>query len=115
MDFFAAARTQLSLEYGCQPSDFLQNENLLTTSFLHPARRRYRNRPAFFQMATFGHCAVLTADPILHPFSRVIVASGTVGTTGSVGGSGLFCVFFFRLCLLYSVSDGAVYTRAAYS
>jgi len=70
MDFFAAAHTQLSLEYGCQPSDFHQNENILTTSFLHPQRRRYGNRPHFFQMATFGRCAVLTADPILHPFLK---------------------------------------------
>ena len=68
MDFFAAARAQLALEYGCQPSDFLQNTNILTTSVLHDGRRRYGNKPHFFQMATFGQCAVLTADPVLHPF-----------------------------------------------
>ena len=75
MDFFAAARAQLALEYACQPTDFLSDENLLTISSLHPQRRRYSNRPHFFQMATFGRCAVLTADPVLHPFLKEFMKS----------------------------------------
>lgn len=68
MDFFPAARAQLALEYSCQPKDFLQDENILTTARLYEGRRLYSNQPRFFQMATFGRSAVITADPVLHPF-----------------------------------------------
>lgn len=73
MDYRSAAREQLALEYGCAPEDFVKEENLLTLSQKHEGCRRYRSEPYFFQMATLGHNAVLTADARLHPFLRAFI------------------------------------------
>lgn len=58
----------LSLEYNCEPEDFLRPENVLTLSALREGRRRYSEEKSFFQMATLGQNAVITADGLLHPF-----------------------------------------------
>ena len=58
----------LALEYNCEPEDFLRPENVLTLSALREGRRRYSDEKAFFQMATLGQNAVITADSKLHPF-----------------------------------------------
>lgn len=58
----------LALEYNCEPEDFLRPENVLTLSALREGRRRYNDEKAFFQMATLGQNAVITADSKLHPF-----------------------------------------------
>lgn len=58
----------LALEYNCEPEDFLRPENVLTLSALREGRRRYSDEKAFFQMATLGQNAVITADRKLHPF-----------------------------------------------
>lgn len=52
----------LSLEYNCKPEDFSGTDNLVTVSELKEGRRRYGNKPYFFQMVTTGENAVITAD-----------------------------------------------------
>ena len=65
---FARLRELLALEYNCGPEDFLRRENLLTVPALNPGRRIYEDGPYYFHMATVGGNAVVTADPVLHPF-----------------------------------------------
>ena len=61
---------QLALEYNAQPADFTADGLTLTTPRLHPKRRVYTHEAPFFQMATTGRGAVVTADPVLHAFMR---------------------------------------------
>jgi len=58
----------LSREYNCAPEDFLIKENVLTAAKLSEGRRMYSEKPYFFHMVTLGGNAVVTADPVLHPF-----------------------------------------------
>jgi len=60
----------LALEYNCSASDFLQKENILTESKIKEGRRRYSSEKYFFHMGTLGGNAVITADPVLHPFLK---------------------------------------------
>ena len=61
-------RELLSLEYNCNPTDFLKEENVLTVSELHEGRRVYSAEKYFFHMMTTGGNAMITADECLHPF-----------------------------------------------
>ena len=61
---------QLALEYGCSPSDLTGGVNIITPSALRDGRRVYSHEAPFFQMATLGTGAVITADERLHPFLR---------------------------------------------
>lgn len=58
----------LSLEYNCEPEDFIKKENVLTISSLKEGRRKYSEKPYFFHMVTTGKNAVITADERLHPY-----------------------------------------------
>lgn len=58
----------LSLEYNCEPEDFMKKENVLTRSALREGRRKYSEKPYFFQMVTTGNHVVITADEKLHPY-----------------------------------------------
>ena len=58
----------LSCEYNCRPEDFSQEKNILTVSVNHPQARVYNREPAFLRIVTTGRNAVVTADPVMHPF-----------------------------------------------
>lgn len=58
----------LALEFNCDASDFIKNENLLTVSKIREGRRVYSPDKYFFHMVTLGDNAVVTADECLHPF-----------------------------------------------
>ena len=58
----------LSCEYNCRPEDFSQEKNILTVSVNHPQARVYNREPAFLRIVTTGRNAVVTADPVIHPF-----------------------------------------------
>lgn len=58
----------LSLEYNCEPDDFIKKENVLTISALKEGRRKYSEKPYFFHMVTTGNNVVITADERLHPY-----------------------------------------------
>lgn len=60
----------LSLEYNCSPEDFGKAENILTESVICDGQRRYSDEKEFFYMVTMGSNAIITADPILHPFFK---------------------------------------------
>ena len=61
-------RELLSLEYNCNPDDFLRSDNVLTASELHEGRRVYSPEKYFFHMVTMGGNAVVTADECMHDF-----------------------------------------------
>ena len=67
---FTDMMAQLALEYNAQPADFTADGLTLTAPRLHPKRRVYTHEAPFFQMATTGRGAVVTADPVLHAFVR---------------------------------------------
>lgn len=60
----------LSLEYNCEPDDFLRPNNILTASELYEGRRVYSSDKYFFHMVTMGKNAVVTADERMHDFLR---------------------------------------------
>jgi len=60
----------LALEFNCSPTDFLQEENVLTVSAIREGRRVYSAEKYFFHMVTTGGNAVITADEVLHPFLK---------------------------------------------
>lgn len=68
----------LARDLNARPEDFRASGNVLTVSALCEGRRRYgekpRKEPPFFQMATLGTNAVMTADKRLHPFLREWIA-----------------------------------------
>ena len=61
-------RELLSLEYNCDPGDFLRSENILTVSKLHEGRRVYSSEKYFFHMVTMGENSVVTADACMQDF-----------------------------------------------
>lgn len=60
----------LSKDFNCTPEDFDREENILTVSALIEGRRKYSAEKYFFNMATLGKNAVITADERLFPFLR---------------------------------------------
>lgn len=69
-EYLEMAKRQLAIDLNCKPDDFDRTENVLTVSAANPGRRMYSNEKYFFQMATTGGNAVLSADEALHPFLR---------------------------------------------
>ena len=66
-------RKQLSLDFNCEPADFLAKENIVTVSALNDGRRRYSADKPFLQMATLGGNTVIMADECLHDFLRGLI------------------------------------------
>ena len=64
------AREQLARDFGCDPADFLREENVIVPAAMREDRRRFSEKPFFLQMATFGGNAVISADEALHPWLR---------------------------------------------
>ena len=64
----------LSLEYNCNPDDFLKSNNILTVSELHEGRRVYSSEKSFFHMVTLGENAVVTADECMQDFLGAYIA-----------------------------------------
>ncbi|MFT3952479.1 MAG: GNAT family N-acetyltransferase [Oscillospiraceae bacterium] len=60
----------LALEYSCVQEDFSREDNLVTTSALHPNARAYHTQAPFFRMVTLGGNAVMTADAAIHGWLR---------------------------------------------
>ncbi len=56
-----AALAQLALDYNAQPQDFLAPGVTVTAAKVLPGRRQYQQGAPFFQMATTGRGAVITA------------------------------------------------------
>ena len=61
-------RELLSLEFNCNPDDFMESKNILTVSELHEGRRAYSTEKYFFHMVTMGENAVVTADECMQDF-----------------------------------------------
>ena len=59
-------KKQLAIEYNCSVDDFSSAKNIITVSKNNAGRRHYINGTFFFQMATFGDNAVITADECMH-------------------------------------------------
>lgn len=49
-----AARTQSAVDMGCEPDDFLKDENVFVQSRPHPQARRYLKLPLFADFCTYG-------------------------------------------------------------
>lgn len=64
---------QLSIEYNCNAKDFKSRKNIISESVVADGRRHYIEGSFFFQMATLGGNAVITADQRLHPFLKEFV------------------------------------------
>lgn len=74
MNYTEQLKRQLAIDFNCAPDDFERTENVLTLSALNEGRRMYSDEKYFFQMATMGGNAVLSADEALHPFLREFMA-----------------------------------------
>lgn len=74
MNYTEQLKRQLAIDFNCAPDDFERTENVLTVSALNEGRRMYSDEKYFFQMATMGGNAVLSADEVLHPFLREFMA-----------------------------------------
>ena len=61
-------RELLSLEFNCNPDDFMKSKNILTVSELYEGRRAYSTEKYFFHMMTMGENAVVTADECMQDF-----------------------------------------------
>lgn len=61
-----AALSQLATDYNAQPGEFLREGIAITQAKELPGRRQYAQGAPFFQMATTGRGAVITAHPSLH-------------------------------------------------
>ncbi len=60
------ALAQLALDYNAQPENFLSEGNVIVSMAELPGRRKYREKPPLFQMATTGQGVVISAHPSLH-------------------------------------------------
>jgi len=63
-------QNQLAIEYNCSISDFSLTENVITISKNNPEKRHYIDSTFFFQMATFGNNAVITANECIHEWLK---------------------------------------------
>jgi hypothetical protein len=63
-------KKQLAIEYNCSASDFLLINNIITVSRNNTEKRHYIDGTFFFQMATFGDNAVITADECMHEWLK---------------------------------------------
>lgn len=66
-------KKQLAIDFNCDEADFDRKENILTLSALNKNRRAYTKEKEFFQMATFGGNAVISADEAMHPFLKEFI------------------------------------------
>ncbi len=74
IDYMDRLKRQLAIDLNCSSSDFDRTENVLTVSAANEGRRMYSKEKYFFQMATMGSNAVISADEALHPFLREFMA-----------------------------------------
>lgn len=72
--YLGLLKKQLSIDLNCNESDFDKSENVIALSGLNEGRRMYGEEKAFFQMATFGGNAVISADEAIHPFLKEFTA-----------------------------------------
>jgi len=63
-------KKQLAIEYNCLVNDFSSSNNIITVSENNAEIRHYINGMFFFQMATFGDNAVITADECIHEWLK---------------------------------------------
>ena len=61
-------KEQLAIDFNCDVSDFLKEENVITLPSLHEKRRKFSEKPFFLQMLTFGNNTIISADEKLHPW-----------------------------------------------
>ena len=59
-------KKQLAIEYNCLDTDFNLSKNVITESKSSVGKRHYIEGIFFFQMATFGNNAVITANKCIH-------------------------------------------------
>lgn len=72
-DYYKLIKKQLAIDLNCNENDFDREENIVTASALNPNRRAYSKEKEFFNMATFGRNAVISADEALHPFLKEFI------------------------------------------
>lgn len=75
-EYLPLLKRQLALDFNCSPEDFDGDECVITESALNEGRRAYEADAPFFQMATLGKNAVISADRRLHPFLREYIRVG---------------------------------------
>jgi len=63
-------KKQLAIEYNCSVDDFSSPNNIITVSKNSADIRHYIDGTFFFQMATFGDNAVITADECIHEWLK---------------------------------------------
>jgi len=63
-------KKQLAIEYNCSVDDFSSPNNIITVSKNNPGIRHYIDGTFFFQMATFGDNAIITADECMHEWLK---------------------------------------------
>lgn len=67
-DYLEQLKKQLAVDLNCAAEDLDRDENVITVPALNGGRRMYSDEKCFFQMATLGKNAVISADEVLHPF-----------------------------------------------
>ncbi len=67
-EYLALLKKQLVIDFNCASEDFDRAWNIITVSAANAGRRMYSDDVRFFQMATLGKGAVISADECLHPF-----------------------------------------------
>lgn len=65
-EIYALLKSQLALEFNCGPNDFDLENNIITDLRLCEKRRHFSDNGHFFQMATLGGNAVISADSRVH-------------------------------------------------
>ena len=72
-EYLERLKMQLAIDYNCSAEVFDSAENVITVSAANEGRRMYSEKVQFFQMATLGKNAVISADESLHPFLEEFV------------------------------------------
>jgi len=65
-ELIAIIKNQLAIEYNCSVQDFSSSNNIVTVTKDNEEKRRFIDGSFFFQMATFGDNAVITADKCMY-------------------------------------------------
>ena len=72
-EYLTLLKKQLAIDLNCSSDDFDRGENIITAAAANKGRRMYSEEKQFFQMATLGKNAVISADEILHPFLKEFI------------------------------------------
>ena len=69
-DIWKIALQQSAYDSGCQPEDFLKEENVVTISKAHPLARKYLKLPLSCDLVSYGSNIVAQASEEIAPLVR---------------------------------------------